>query len=158
VNILEFYRNSDGTIPVRDFVLVSLKTQAARNRYWNRLYLLVLRGLSYLRTADIAAITNVDITMRDESGNDPYEITLVKELRGVQPLLEFRINVPGAGAARIVFIEHLHQGQNYLVMMRAMVKLSKNDPQFIVIRDEAFGLIPDFLKAPHQYTNIPEQE
>ncbi|MFH5181865.1 hypothetical protein ACHHV8_04080 [Paenibacillus sp. TAB 01] len=134
-----------------------LRAQGTRSRAWKRLYLLVLRGLVYLRTAVISDIINVDITLPDEGdGAGPYEITLVKDLTGFHPLLEFRINVPGAGAARIVFIEHLHEGENYLVMMRAVVKQSKNDPGFLAIRDEAQRLLPDFLNAPHHYINTPE--
>ena len=94
-----------------------------------------------------------NLTTFFKEDSSPYTTTIVKELKGYYPLFEFRINWRPS-AVRIVFIEYPHNGDNYLVLMRAVIKGSTSDPAFEAIRNEAFQLIPSFVLTPGKFINL----
>jgi hypothetical protein len=153
MNKIEFYKNPDGTQPVKTF-LSFLQKKGAKDAGWKQFYMLVLRGMIFLQDYGVNHAKSQTALLQREDG-DPYSILLVKDLIGYVPLLEFRINWKGTGAARILFIEYSHEGYSYFVLMRAIVKQKTTDPAFEALRDEAFQLIPDFLKDPQKYINLP---
>lgn len=151
-NIIEFYTNPNGTKPVLDF-LEALKTAGNIDPHFKTVSLLVARGIETLRDYGVRHCIQHLATLSREDGS-PYTTTIVKELKGYVPLLEFRINWKPS-AVRIVFIEYPHDGDYYLVLMRAIIKSTTTDPAFEAIRDEAFDLIPAFMHNPKKFINLP---
>lgn len=151
-NIIEFYKNPNGSKPVLDF-LEALKIAGETDSHFKTVSALVVRGIEVLRDYGVQHCIQHLATLSHEDGT-PYTTTIVKDLKGYVPLLEFRINWRPS-ALRIVFIEYPYQDDNYLVLMRAIIKGTTTDPAFEAIRDEAFNLIPDFIQDPKKYINLP---
>lgn len=151
-NIIEFYKKPNGAKPVLDF-LEALKQAGDTDPHFRKVNALVARGIEVLRDYGVQYCIQHLATLSHEDGT-PYTTTIVKDLIGYVPLLEFRINWRPS-AVRIVFIEYPYKEDKYLVLMRAVIKGSTTDPAFEAIRDEAFNLIPDFMEDPKKYINLP---
>lgn len=150
-NVIEFYTNPNGAKPVLDF-LEALKTAGNTDPHFKIVSSLVARGIEVLRDYGVQYCIQHLATICREDGS-PYTTIIVKDLKGYVPLLEFRINWKPS-AVRIVFIEYPHNGDNYLVLMRAVIKGATTDPAFEAIRDEAFNLIPEFMQDPKKYITL----
>ena len=149
---IEFYMDSDGSKQVHTFIN-DLKLKANSNHDIKHLYMFVLHGLEFLKKEGVEHAKNhLSVLSRDDG--TAYTIRLIKDLIGYSPLLEFRINWVEVGAVRIIFFEYTHREETYFVLMRAVLKQSTTDIDFIRARNECKQLLPGFYLEPKKYINI----
>jgi hypothetical protein len=149
---IEFYKKIDGTKPARIF-LDDLQTRAQHDPNIKQMYLLVLNGLQFLRRHGVEhALENHAVLSKEDGGL--YTIVLVKELVGFKPLLEFRINWNGVGAARLLFLVYEHEGDDILVLMDGVMKQTTTDSDFGRIRNRCIGWVTDFQTDPKKYITL----
>lgn len=159
VSIIEFlYDPSTQTQPVSD-VIDNLRSEGVAGDVGKlQLFKLVQRGLEFLEKHGMPSASIQYFTTERDDGS-PYTIRLVKNLSQHVPLLEFRINWTGTGAFRATFFEcpHPKTGQQILIFVRAVVKVSTFDPDFERIATETDVIYSNFMQNPEKYISFTEE-
>lgn len=126
--VLWFLEDEDGCSQVIETINF-LREEAMGNPDNEQLSLFVLAAMNFLETLGIPLALTVFFTTTRRDGR-PYTIRVVKELVNHPPLLEFRVNWRGAGAFRALFFVYKVDDIQFLVFVRATIKLTTYSAEF----------------------------
>ncbi|QQZ58926.1 hypothetical protein JI735_19545 [Paenibacillus sonchi] len=154
--VLWFLEDENGCSQVLE-TIKSLGEEAGGSPEKGQLSLYVLSALDFLESIGLPLALTVFFTTKRKDGG-LYTIRVVKELVNHPPLLEFRVNWRGAGAFRALFFAYEIKDIQFLVFVRATIKLATYSPEFEKIIKVTKSVYSTFIQSPEKYINLKGDE